>query len=163
MARTAGTTVVLDLLDRRRAEFDRLYFKQKLALRAVAKAMKVSVQTLIDYTDTRNIKRRGKLEAQRNRSRRIGKHEQVIRLRLIDHLTLEQIAERLNYASKGTVHAILARYRLDGPVDALPSYEQFQRDRNNGRRSPETPAAIRDGDPSEPAEAAQVPVGQGTS
>lgn len=134
MARSSSAPLSY-IMDDRRAEFDRLYFKQKLALRDVARQMNVSVQTLVSWTNANNIRRRNRREAQHNRSRRLGKHEKVIRLRLVEKLTVGKIAERLNYSSKGTVHAILAMYGLTGPLASLPSYEQFQRDRNQERRA----------------------------
>lgn len=125
MGRRSGSGVVIEKLDKRRAEFERLYLRKGLALRGVAAALGVSVKMLTLWMDDRGVPRRNRAQAQHNRSRKFGKVDRVIRLRLTDHVTMEQIAEWLGYASKGTVHNILASRGLDGPVHSLPTYEQY--------------------------------------
>jgi transposase len=126
---------VMEALDSRRGEFERLYLRQRLALRGVAEALGVSVSMLTLWMDENKIPRRNRAQAQHNRSKRLGKTEEVIRLRLAEHLTMEQIAERLSYSSKGTVHSILSYRGLDGPIETLPSYEIYLKDRSIGRYS----------------------------
>ena len=125
MGRKPGSGVVMEMLSRRRAEFDHLYFQRRLALRGVAEALGVSVKMLTLWMDETGIKRRNRAQAQHNRSHRLGKTEEVIRLRLAEKMTMEQIAERLDYSSKGTVHSILSYRGLDGPLETLPSYELY--------------------------------------
>lgn len=125
MGRKPGSGVIMEMLDRRRAEFERLYFRQRLALRGVAETLGVSVKMLTLWMDGHGIARRNRAQAQHNRSKRLGKTDEVIRLRLIERLTMEQIAERLNYSSKGTVHSILSYRGLDGPLETLPTYDTY--------------------------------------
>jgi hypothetical protein len=107
-------------LDQRRPEFQDLYIRKGLALRPVSAAMKVSFQTLIRWMDSRNIPRRGQKQAARIRSKRSGKTNRVIFLRLFRKMTMDEIREALGYTSTGTVHGILAYHGLDGPLDAIP-------------------------------------------
>ena len=125
MGRKPGSGIVMQTLDRRRAEFEHLYVRQGLALRGVAEVLGVSVKMLTLWMDDRGIPRRNRAQAQHNRSKRLGKTEEVVRLRLVEKLTMEQIAERLKYSSKGTVHSILSTRNLDGPLETLPTYEVY--------------------------------------
>jgi hypothetical protein len=125
MGRKPGSGVVLEMLDGKRAEFERLYLHKGLALRGVAKALGVSVKMLTLWMDERGMPRRNRAQAQRNRSKRLGKAEQVVYLRLSQKMTMEQIAKKLGYVSKGTVHSILAYRGLDGPAETLPTYETY--------------------------------------
>ena len=125
MGRKPGSGVVMETLDRRRSEFERLYLLKGLALRGVAEALGISVKMLTLWMDDRGIPRRNRAQAQHNRSKRLGKTEEVVRLRLVEKLTMEQIAERMNYSSKGTVHSILSSRKLDGPLETLPTYEVY--------------------------------------
>jgi hypothetical protein len=134
MGRKPGSGVVIEMLSRRRAEFDHLYFHRRLALRGVAEALGVSVKMLTLWMDETGVKRRNRAQAQHNRSRRLGKTEEVIRLRLAERLTMEQIAERLKYSSKGTVHSILAFRGLEGTLETLPTYEDYLIRRNKRGR-----------------------------
>lgn len=145
MGRKPGSGVIMEMLNGKRSEFERLYFRQRLALRGVAQALGVSVKMLTLWMDERGISRRNRAQAQHNRSNRIGKTEEVVRLRLAEKLTMDQIAERLNYSSKGTVHSILSNRGLDGPLETLPTYEAYltyskAKGRNHGRYGRQEPA-----------------------
>lgn len=135
MGRKPGSGVIMETLDSSRAEFERLYIGRGLALRGVAQALGVSVKMLTLWMDERTIPRRNRSQAQHNRSKRIGKTDEVIRLRLAERLTMEQIAERLKYSSKGTVHSILAFRGLDGPLETLPTDEDYLVHRKKKGRS----------------------------
>lgn len=131
MPRPPGS-LVFETLDRRRTEFDHLYLSLGLALRPVADQLGVSVKMMRMWMTERGISRRNQSQAQRRRSKRIGKADKVIRLRLVEHLTMEEIARRLGYSSKGTVHTILANRGLDGPTASLPTYENYLRTKKHG-------------------------------
>jgi transcriptional regulator with XRE-family HTH domain len=123
----------MERLDRKRAEFEHLYLRKGLALRGVAEALGVSVKMLTLWMDERKIPRRNRAQAQHNRSRRLGKADQVVYYRLSLKMTMEQIADLMGYSSKGTVHSILAYRGLDGPLETLPPYEDYIHRKKRGR------------------------------
>lgn len=133
MGRPPGSRV-FSALDRRRAEFDHLYDGLGLALRPVAGRLGVSVKMLRLWMDGHGIPRRNRSQAQRGRSLRSHRTEDVVRLRLAERLTMKQISERLGYASKGAVHNILSSRGLAGPLSSLPTYERYLKDKKNNDR-----------------------------
>lgn len=114
---------VTDLLDENKTEFEDLYYQQGKSLRAVAKHFKVSLNGLNRWMGTRSYTPRTKSEAQRIRWNRPELISDVIRLRVRDHLTMDEIARITGLKGRINVFTILRPRNLHGPVDELPSYE----------------------------------------
>jgi hypothetical protein len=116
------------MLDECREDFEHLYFDKCWPLRHVATHFKVSLWGLTRWMATRHIKGRGRVEAQQARRdhenhRKIK--EDVIFMRLDKHMTLDQIARRTGFASRASVYNMLASLGLSGPLEGLPSYEEY--------------------------------------
>ncbi len=117
---------VLRSLDNRRDIFMKLYFQDGLSLRDAAFRLGVSLWSLEKWCKDKGITLRTGKESQLARSRRVRDSETIIRLRLKDQMTMEEIAQQCGYANKSTVYKILSGAGLSGKLETLPTWEEWQ-------------------------------------
>lgn len=119
------TVPAFQLLDRRRGNFEFLYFKQQMSLRDIAARMGMAPSTLQKWTKERGIKLRDMPTALRVRYLQEDKDAEAVRLRLQENLGLEEIAHRMGYQGKAVVWHVLDRNGIRGKMSALPSWGEY--------------------------------------
>lgn len=122
-----GHALALVRLDTKRDIIEHLYLVRKMSPRAIAEQVGVSHKTLYNWMVDRGIARRSLQEAQKVRSQRDPRIPVVARMRLEEKLSLKEIGGRLvPPTSRSNVHRILSKFNLSGPLETLPSYEQWE-------------------------------------
>lgn len=113
---------VTRMLDGRKEEFEDLYYAQGKSIRDVARHFGISHNGLNRWMKASGYKARSWSEAASRRHH--DSSDAVIRLRLKDRMSHADIAY-CRGTTRSSVYSVLDSHGLAGPLETLPSYEEY--------------------------------------